>query len=167
MKYSFSLLLYVFSSSAFAIFCPTNFNEIQVGDTLTTVINRCGKPTSQKSYVSRENLPQEWNYYVRMSPDDQATIKMTVAFVDNKATNMNVNGVGLTNTQICNEKTVQIGDSQESVEKACGKPAYVMEGNRPQDLAADAGTPMMDLVYSGSGTPTTLVFEAGKFKERK
>lgn len=165
------------ASPAFALMCPSNFNEISIGDSLASVKSACGTPAGEKTFDSVANTPQEWNYYVApsglntgVSAGGQATLKTTVAFADGKVTNMSVNGVGVSNTAICGG-TIQIGDTEDAVKAACGKPQFINRGTGPQTgtagASADAATKITELTYPSGGGMTTLVFENGIFKQRK
>lgn len=170
-------LTFTLSSSAFAILCPSNFNEISVGDSLESVKTACGAPASEKTVDSAPNTPQEWNYYVApsgsltqgVSASSQATLKTTVAFADGKVTNMSVNGVGVSNTAICGSP-IQVGDTEDTVKAACGKPQFINRGTGSQAGTADAdakASKTTELTYSSGGGTTTLVFVNGVFTERK
>ena len=154
-----------FTTSAFAMFCPNSFNTINIGDTIAQVTAQCGKPTFQKASTSSENQPQEWVYFVKMQPTDQATVKMTIGFDDKGlVTNMSVNGIGLTNSQICGGNTASVGATQSAIKAACGSPAYINQSNTPE--AEAAVTKVMTLIYTGS-PDVTLIFEDGVLKSRK
>lgn len=161
-KISLLFLLTTYATSSYALFCPNNFNEINIGDSIEKVTQQCGKPSSEKSYESKINEPQEWNYYVQMVPGQQGSIKMTIAFANNKVINMSVNGVGLTQTEICGG-TIQLGDTQDQIKTACGKPVFVNK----VDAYPGAPKPAKMTEFRYLGTPTvTLTFENGKLKER-
>ena len=50
---------------SFAFFCPSTFNQIDYGMTISQVTSACGAPASQvKSTKQQDNMPQEWTYYV-------------------------------------------------------------------------------------------------------
>jgi hypothetical protein len=152
------------SSSAFAMFCPNNFNAINIGDTIDQVQKQCGKASSQKASTSRDDQPQEWIYFVKEQPTDQATVKMSIAFDKGVITNMSVNGIGLSTTQICAGNLVAIGSTQEAVKTACNSPAYISESNTPE---AEADVNKI-IVLTYKGTPDVdLEFENGKLKSRK
>jgi hypothetical protein len=155
-------LLFVITTPTFAFFCPTNFNEIKNGDTIDQVKIQCGKPTAESESTSKINMPQEWNYYVQMSPTDQATLKTTIAFTKGKATNMSVNGIGVSSTAICAGNNISVGDTQESITRACGKPAFINQGNQSNAAAIK----VVELTYVGTST-AILVFENGILTETK
>jgi hypothetical protein len=125
----------------------------------------CGAPSSQSSADSTADKPQEWTYYVKAQPSDQSTLRMTVAFTSGKVTNMSVNGIGLTNTQICGGNTVQVGDSEKSVKSLCGDPAFIAQSNLPS--AAKDTVKVTTLIYNTSAEPISLIFNDGKLKSRQ
>jgi len=156
------------SSTAFALLCPGNFNQINIGDNLADVQKKCGKPVSQKTTDSIPNVPQEWNYYLKLSPTDPATLKTSVAFAGGRVVNISVNNVGITNTSICGS-TIQVGDTVDTVKAACGKPAFIMQNNGPASEVqkTDPASKNVDLTYnSGMGT-VVLHFENGILKSSK
>jgi hypothetical protein len=98
------------ATPALAMLCPNNFNEINLGDPIEKVKEQCGQPDSEKASESKADSPQEWNYYVQVSPTDQATLKTTIAFNKGKVTNMSVNGIGVSTTAICGGNNISVGD---------------------------------------------------------
>jgi hypothetical protein len=172
-----TLVTIVSSTNSFALLCPGNFNEINVGDKLAQVKSACGAPTSETTSESEANTPQEWNYYVavnsafyqNVSQGTQATLKTTVAFNNGKVTNMSVNGVGVSSTAVCGNN-IQVGDTENAVKAACGKPAFINRGTGSQQgTQGGNATPIQvtELTYNVGGVITVLVFENGIFKQRK
>lgn len=175
-----------YSTHSFAFFCPNNFNSINFGDTIEQVQAQCGKPTSEKSYKSEGNVPQEWTFYIPASTTstlgvpvgssppgpgtttaNQGSMKVTVAFVNNQVANITSNGIGVGATTVCRNQNIQIGSSMQDVKTACGKPVMIVNTNIAGENAQ--GTPPSDIVewkYEGN-TTATLTFENGKLKERK
>lgn len=154
-------LTLVLAAPTYAMMCPSNFNMINDGDSLTQVKQQCGPPSSEKEIDTSDDAPQEWNYYVVLNPSNPATIKTTVAFVGGKVTNMSVNGTSIGNSSICAGKTVKIGDSQDMVKNACGNPEFINKGT-----GSDAATTkkMTEITYSTSATTVTLTFINGRLK---
>jgi hypothetical protein len=172
-----SLIILGLSTNSFALLCPGNFNQINVGDTIDAVKAACGKPVGEKSTDSTAQGPQEWNYYVSVNPaftqnvsqNTTASLKTTVAFDKGKVTNMSVNGVGVSNTAVCGG-TIQVGDTEDTVKAACGKPAFINRGTGSQEGTEDpnaAKTKTTELTYMSAGNTITFVFENGLFTERK
>jgi hypothetical protein len=100
-----------------AMTCPGNFNIINPGDSVTSVIAQCGKPDKQiDSSRDNPNVPQEWNYFIPQTvamynPMQQAqgSLKATVTFDDTgKAINISVNGIGVGASTVCGAP-VQLG----------------------------------------------------------
>jgi hypothetical protein len=161
-KIFFTAVAALAATPAFAMLCPNNFNEITVGQTMEQIKQQCGPPDSEKSSDSKSDLPQEWNYYVQVSPTDQATLKTTIAFNKGKVTNMSVNGIGVSTTAICGGNNISVGDTEDSIKTACGKPAFINQGN------VNGGTPtkVTDLTYGGTQA-VVLEFEDGVFTGKK
>jgi len=168
MKYLAPSVLFFVSLNSFAMFCPNNFNQINLGDDIAKVKDLCGKPDNEKKYKTDSNVPQEWNYYVKMKPTDTGTIKMTIALTDDKVVNMNVNGVGLTATKICGNP-IQIGNDSKTIIDACGKPVFITKANPDSPQASAASIPSKEIIEDTYNTtpPSTLVFENGKLAQRK
>lgn len=173
MKSIFYLLLMLFScTESFAFFCPTNFNQINIGDTLEEVIKQCGKPNKQKEVTTpNENVVQEWGYYnnAPVSPEPTnppvATLKTNITFdKDGKAISISVNGIGVGATSICGP-LIQIGNTRDQVEAACGKPVFLNKQNTPGDTTPKE-IKTTQVLYE-TDPPLTLIFEDGKLKERK
>jgi hypothetical protein len=158
-KMFFTAVAALTTTPALAMLCPNNFNEINVGQTIEQVKQQCGAPDAEKTSDSKSDLPQEWNYYVQVSPTDQATLKTTIAFNKGKVTNMSVNGIGVSTTAICGGNNISVGDTEDSIKTACGKPAFINQGN----VSAAATTKITDLTY---GT-AVLEFEDSVFTGKK
>lgn len=136
--------------------------QINYGDTIKDVIKTCGKPDSQTSSESSAAKSQEWVYYIKTNPSDQATLRTTIAFDKDKVTNISANGYGVSYTQICGGNTVQVGDSQDSVTKACGKPGFINKDSNDKTEP----TTTTELIYNNP-SKTVLIFENGHLKDRK
>ncbi|HLB58007.1 MAG TPA: DUF2845 domain-containing protein [Gammaproteobacteria bacterium] len=163
MKYFFIVIFALFSNQAYAMFCPTNFNTINIGDTIAAVEQQCGKPNSKKTHETKTGVAEEWNYYVQPDPTaPTSTLKMTIALLDNKIFNITVNGTSLVSTQICGP-TINVGDSTPTLTSACGKPAFINGG---QKQPSEKTTEVTEFTYNG--TPSVvLTFEDGKLTEKK
>lgn len=153
----------------FAFFCPTNFKQIEMGMTLDQVSSTCGKPTSIKEVTKEnDNVPQEWVYFVPQNvgvsafQQTQGTLKTSVAFdADGKAVNISVNGLGVGSSTICGGQQIQLGDSRDTIAKACGDPSFKnkAENNNPP-------TKETHVTYD-SNPPMTLIFRNGLLMERQ
>jgi len=151
----------LFFSSAHAYFCPIGFNQISIGDTIAQVEQQCGVAAEKKEEKTIEG-PQEWNYYVRADPNAAPSVKMTIAFDHNKVINITVNAFSLQNTQVCNNVNIQVGDSTDTVQGACGKPIFI---NASTDAQQQSST-KVKLNYKTQEGITTYVFENGVLKQR-
>jgi hypothetical protein len=163
----------LYTASSYAFFCPTNFNQINIGDSIQTVEQQCGAPAKTEKADAPDNQPQEWNYYLQqpmnvntMPQAEQAmgSIKTSFAFDgEGKLINITVNGVGVAGTTACGSK-ISLGDSRKSVESSCGKPSIISK-------QSSTGTPnvvekQIENTYSSS-PPVTLIFRDGKLAEIK
>ncbi len=154
----------LFSSAWADMFCPNGFSSINMGDSLDAVVKACGEPDSKKTTKKLPFQAQEWVYYVASYPGMTGTLKTTVAFDDSgKVINISVNGAGVSETQICKNKTIQFGNTPEEIEAVCGKPTYI---NKTTGEGAAKPTEITELQYNASPT-VTLVFQNGILTERK
>jgi hypothetical protein len=159
-----SAICLLISQNSLALFCPGNFNQINIGDSLESVIQQCGAPSSQTTATNTDNLPQEWNYYFKLSPTDQATMRATIAFAEGKATNMSINMIGVSVTAICGP-TIQIGDTTKAIKKACGSPAFITQSSLPGSSTTPL-TKTTTLIYQTPSATVSLTFENGKLTGR-
>ncbi len=167
------LALLGLSTSASAIFCPTNFNQINLGDTTETVKKQCGNPAVEKKIEGEDNGPQEWNFYVRpqmkrytetrTNSGSEASVKMSIALNQGKVVNITVNGMSLATTTICGP-SVSVGATSASVKSACGNPVFINKSSN-QD-SAEKPKEIVEYQYN-STPPATLVFVGGLLQERK
>lgn len=174
--YLSSLALIITPSLSFAFFCPTNFNQIDFGDSIAQVTETCGKPDVQNEVSqATDNVPQEWSYFIpqnvtsiALSPAEQGTLKTQVTFDANgKAININVNGVGVGSSPICGGRMIQLGDTRENIKAACGDPSFVNKQTTP----VGGGAPLPDVkittfIYNVN-PPVKLIFENGILKEKQ
>ncbi|HSW70422.1 MAG TPA: DUF2845 domain-containing protein, partial [Gammaproteobacteria bacterium] len=141
-------------------------NSINVGDSIATVLAACGEPDSKTSNNKKATEPQEWAYYVATDPSKPGTMKLTVAFDENgMAINISVNGSGMPQTQLCANGQIQLGDTQEAVQAACGKPTYINQTEAGQKAEVPE-TEILELTYRGPPS-VILVFENGRLTQRK
>src|SRR3990167_10586638 len=175
LKYIASFIFLAFSISAHAMFCPTNFNQITIGDTIEHVQQQCGKPDIEKKSTSEVDTgPQEWNYYVSpgfvgynpppVAGQQQGSVQMTLALNNNKILNITVNGMSLASTTLCGN-SVSVGDSAERVKSACGDPVFVNKSsNQPKGKPTTIETTTLK---NNSTPPVTLIFENDKLKGKE
>jgi hypothetical protein len=169
-----SIFLFLAPTLSFAFFCPNNFNQIQIGDTLDQVTQQCGKPDSQEKKPVEPNVPQEWIYFIPQTVAmggglgaAQGTLRTSFSFdQDGKVLNITVNGIGVGGTMICNNTNIQLGASQDDIKAACGKPSFI---NKQQTAAATSETKQSTQITFTYNTspPAQLIFVDGVLKERK
>lgn len=190
MRFIILFISILFSPISLAMFCPSNFSSIDIGNTLEQVIQTCGEPTSKATNQKSNIASAEWVYYVKTADNSQGTSKMTIVFQDNKVVNItqtdngslspecatanqmgiNVLNVACQSTQVtrnvasssfCNS-LIKIGDTSEMIQSACGKPVFVQ--NQQQDT--QNATEVTELNYAGPPA-VTLIFENGILKDRR
>ncbi len=165
-----ALILLSMTHASYALFCPTNFSIIQEGDSIDKVTSLCGKPDSQETKEVKTEGPQEWSYFIPQtvgtitSNPATGTMKTQIAFdANSKVVNINVNGIGVGSTTICNGANVSLGDTQESVKRACGDPVFV---NKQQETSNTTNqlpaTKVTTFTYSNTTPQVKLTFENGK-----
>ena len=160
-KFFYISALVMLAHPAYALFCPRGYNQIQMGDTLEQVQQQCGKPDKQTETKDDSKAPQQWQYFVKLDPTQQATVNLTVAFAQGKVININVTGTSLVSTSLCGG-TVSIGDTLAQVKSACGTAGFVNKG--PAQPGNE--TTITTLTYN-TNPPVELTFENGKLVKRK
>lgn len=162
-------------ATSYALFCPNNFNQINIGDSIDYVTQQCGAPSTQNTKDKPQEGPQEWSYFIpqTVSSDSlqqqQGTLKTSVTFdANDKAINISVNGIGVGSTTLCNSP-IQLGATREQVKAACGKPSFIDKQNGASDALGQPPPPdkITTFVYGSGTTPATLTFENGKLTEKK
>lgn len=162
--------IYLSPSLALAAFCPTNFQQIQLGFTENQVIAACGEPSKKETKEQEIPSPQEWNYFLKQnapiggaipkSNDGPALLKTSIFFdKEGHAISINVNGVGVGGTTICGSN-IQLGSTRDEVKAACGKPEFVnkQQGFDEQNKEGAQMRKITKFIYD-STPPQTLVFE--------
>lgn len=176
-SYLAGLILSLSSSVSFAFFCPNNFNQIYAGSTMEEVTAACGKPDKEDTTVVKSEPPQEWSYFTPQASNvvsglgARGDFKTQITFdASGKAINITVNNTSTNNTNMCG-RVVQVGDTRDTVEAACGRPSFI---NKQDQQAANTGelsnalgntpAPVQVTTYTYGGK--TLTFENGKLKEQ-
>lgn len=185
----------VLSTNVYAIFCPSNFSNINYGDTISQVQEVCGKPTSQNTIKKPASLAQVWTYYMKQSNFTQNNTKLKFLIVDDKVVNISVVDSSPISVQKCHT-TINPGAGPNLVETNCFKPNNSQENltstrlcgyiistgdtakkveltcgkaaliNQFQRNPAETPIELTELKYAGT-PPVSLIFEDGKLRERK
>lgn len=158
-------------SSCFAFFCPTNFAQIDFGNTTAEVTAICGKPDKEESKEVEPNVPQEWDYYIPSTVSTRGmqattgTLKTQIAF-DEKGNviNISVNGIGVGESTICGS-SIKLGDNKDAIKAACGDPVMI---NKQQTTgeASLRKIKITEFTYN-TNPPVKLIFEDGKLKDKQ
>jgi len=164
-------LIYIIPSLSFAFFCPTNFNQINFGDTVEQVKKQCGNPDKEETREVKKEGPQEWSYFVPQTvvtanmAKTQGTLKTQISFdKDGKAMNISVNGIGVGSTTICGP-AISLGATRDQVKSACGDPSYINKQQLPSNNQP-SDDKITEFTYNTT-PPTKLIFENNKLTERK
>lgn len=177
MRHILLIICLLVSPLMYAMSC-SNGNIIDKGDTLTEVLNSCGKPISNKSYT--KTTEEQWEYINFNQTKTEITIQFvndqikniqimdgsSTCVTDNtatldsssysKLTNCQPNEVIVSSTAIC-KQTISIGNSSADVQAACGSPSTTSQKHTVE---------MRELTYDGS-TLNTLIFENNKLVDWK
>ncbi len=171
---SIPALFLSFSTIASAFFCPTGFQQIYQGDTIDRVIQQCGKPDNQKklkSTAADDNLSQEWVYSKAVL--GQGSLRMNILFSQKKVINLTVNGMNVTNTNLCGP-TIALNDDMAKIKSTCGEPSLI---NKNQQNTTQEAPPNPDdekdlkkgtvEFFYNSSPPVTLIFVDGFLQGKK
>lgn len=172
--YLLTLVLSLTPTLSFAFFCPTNFSQIDFGNTMDEVIKTCGKPDQQEeTKQENENVPQEWSYFVPQTVTNssltpmQGTLKTQITFdAQGKVINISVNGIGVGGTQICGN-SIQLGDTRDNVKAACGKPSFINKQTAPTDNSAPPPDIKITTFIYNVNPPIKLIFQNGVLKDKQ
>ncbi|OGT37291.1 MAG: hypothetical protein A3F12_05640 [Gammaproteobacteria bacterium RIFCSPHIGHO2_12_FULL_38_14] len=169
LKIGLIISICLFPILTYAIKCPTNFNQINVGNTPEQVEKQCGKADKQETKEVKPKAPQEWNYFVNKSfatsnaTAQQSTIKVQVVFdADGKVINISVNGLGTGSTTLCGSE-IKNGMTEDAIKSACGDPTFI---NKQQAGEGKPATKVLEWTYN-TRPPVKLIFENGEFKEKQ
>lgn len=156
----------LFPLTTFAISCPNNGNILNDGDSISYVLQQCGKPKSRNDYNKIIQSTLQWDYY-KSTPGSVNNIKISIYFSENRVSNISVtsNNV-ICHDNICNSpiqnfsstglcgNQISVGNTPENIRSACGQPDNEIN-------STPIIIPMAELRYDGAGQ-NTLVFKDGK-----
>jgi hypothetical protein len=160
----------LFSSECLAFFCPSNFKEIETGDSLAQVEAKCGPADSVSKSAAPIVGPQEWTYYL-VQPTMRTSwtaagigSNKTTFLLDagGKVINITVNGLSTGTTNNCS-RNVSLNDSRKSVERACGAPTSIVRLNA---APSNEDNNLVQMRYN-STPPVTLIFQYGILIDKK
>lgn len=153
---------------SYAFFCPTNFSQINYGNTIDQVTAACGKPDKVDEVIVAPEGPQEWSYYIPQSVTTNSgqpmpgTLKTQMTFDSaGKAINISVNGIGVGSTTVCG-KLIQIGDTSDTIKSTCGDPSFINKQNAGSSAlgSTPASKKVTTMIYK-TNPPVKLIFENG------
>jgi hypothetical protein len=161
-------LFLVFPLSSFGLSCPNSLHLIDKGDTIDYVLNRCGKPLSQREYTKATSSMQQWTYYKTDNPNDPDNpalpkSKLIIIFNNGRVDSIHLN-VGspntqdVTNTNTCG-RSINTTNTMQDIQLSCKTPA------EKKDLQSNT-VPITEFTYDGS-SPNVLIFENGKLSDTK
>jgi len=168
----YALAAFLYSQTTFAMFCPSSFVTINIGDTVDQVRQACKPDTeSTKKIDPPDTLPHTWTYYVTQPGSLSASsMRLDVVFnAQHKVINISSNGAGIANTNLCGNQSqpIQTGYTMEQIKAVCGSPMFIDNGN-PGSVSSDPNAKKIEITEFkyNSTPPTTLTFEDGKLKSR-
>lgn len=169
-------LLAISSTTCFAFVCPTNFTQVDFGNTLQQITEKCGKPDREESKeVEIDSTPQEWNYFVGQRPTTGpssylgAQGRMKVQFVfdgTGSLIDISMNGVSTGSTPVCGN-VISLGASKEQVKAACGDASFINKQTKDGSSTSDLPKKKITTYYYNTTPPVKLIFENGVLKEKQ
>lgn len=172
----FILITIALSSPSYAFLCPTNFSQIEFGNTLEQITEKCGKPDREESKeVETDNSPQEWNYFIAQRPTTGATSylgaqgRMKVQFVfdaTGSLIDISMNGVSTGSTPICGNM-LRLGATKDQVKAVCGDASFINKQTKDGSSTSDLPKKKITTYYYNSTPPVKLIFENGVLKEKQ
>lgn len=172
-KIGLSVVLLGCCINAFALFqCPGGEQFVSVGDSLKTVLSKCGKPKSLTTQKQTPAQDQVWSYRVFGLGSQITTPGFTVHFKGNKVVSVQHGATygrssvpGNQNTIPCPRGSVTIGNTMKEVETACGMPVT----KQPSDENIQSNVKKVSIttvVYQPQSylPETTFVFHDGTLK---
>lgn len=174
-RHTLILFAFLFSSSSYAFVCPTNFSQVDFGDTLQQITDRCGKPDREESKeVEIDSGPQEWNYYIQQRPSvgvnsylgAQGRIKVQFIFdTSGSLIDISMNGVSVGSTPICGNM-LTLGATRDQVKSTCGEASFINKQSTDGSSNPNAKKKITTYFYNTS-PPVKLIFENGVLKEKQ
>ena len=172
-----SLLIPTLSFAA-GFFCPSSNQYVYTGNSLNTVLQRCGAPNATKEVApttSKTTEPgQRWiydyqpaQYNKRAQPvvaPGQALL--TIYFNTTEVIHILVNGHSVQTTSYCGDNPkLKVGMDYLQVRAICSVPSQIRNIQLPQQQKHDMKT---EWTYDNGGySPTTLVFQNSVLTEIK
>jgi hypothetical protein len=180
MKYKRTLMLLASLSSinsSYAFFCPSNFNQVDIGYTIDQVTLQCGAPDKEETQDPEVTVPQQWDYFVPQTVvvgnsfmQQQGTYTSFTFDASGKVMNISVNGVGMANTAICGP-TLALGASSDQVKAACGSPGFISKQEAVPLTDMEKAANRMTIYTYTTGTPNNkpvlLIFQGDRLVEKK
>ncbi len=186
---SVSLLATTPALAVTQLYCPQNSGYINVGMTQAQVITACGQPlTKQKTNapVTQKvavkqliyNALNTGGYYPGESsafygqnsgaqwtlPSGTGGISLEVDIINNKVSDVRINGSSTNAMSICGGTNVQIGDNINQVLNACGSPTMTNNSYIKQVVPSNSPPEVWIYQVNQYQTPNSLTFVNGKLQ---
>jgi len=189
IAFSVSLLAAAPALAVTQIYCPQNSGYINVGMTQAQVLSACGQPltkqrtnapvtqkvpvkqliytalntgayyTGQSAYLYGDRTMSQWTL-----PSGTTGISLEVDIINNKVSDVRINGSSTNAMSICGGTNIQVGDNINQVLNACGSPT--MTNNSYVNQVVPSNNPPEVWIYQVNQyqTPNSLTFVNGKLQ---
>lgn len=180
---SFSLL-FSFSALAAPVYCPQRAGFIDVGMTEDQVINACGQPLTKQApnALVTQKVPVRQLIYTALNtgsvypqlnsafydqwslPSGSTGVSLEVDVINNKVSNVRINGNGVNAMSVCGGMGVQVGDDVGKVYAACGGPSMVNNTFINQPIPSNSKPEVWIYQVDKYQNPISLTFVNGKLQ---
>lgn len=161
-----------------SFYCPQNHGYIKEGMSESQVLQACGKPTNKSS----SKQPASRNIKVTslvfnnvgsknalrngfsVTFGNEGGTSLSVNIVDNKVSDMLVDGQTSTSTNICSGANIQVGDNATKVISSCGSPSVTNTSVRQVFLNGQQEVTNWSYVGNRAQPNFSLTFVNGKLQ---
>lgn len=131
-------------NAANSLYCPQHHGFINPGMTINQVVAACGQPKirNQSNNSVMKKVPVRQLIYTNLNtgapfsgwtriyntwslPSGSTGVSLQIDIMDNKVSNVNINGSSNKAMNICGGQSVEVGSSEQDVYSACGRPNMV------------------------------------------
>lgn len=175
-------------STAFAqlqqLYCPQNSRYITIGMTQEQVVTACGQPLAkqQSNGPVTQKVPVKQLIYTALNtgsvypglnsafynqwslPSGTSGISVQVDVVNDKVSNVVINGSSTNAMSVCGGTGVQVGDSVNKVYNACGSPSMVNTSYINQQVPSNTRPEVWIYQVDKFQSPVSLTFVNGKLQ---
>lgn len=171
------------------LYCPQNSGYINIGMTQAQVITACGQPLTkqQTNAPVTQKVPVKQLIYNSLNaggyypgegaafygqssgaqwslPSGTGGISLEVDIINNKVSDVRINGSSTNAMSICGGTNVQIGDNINQVLNACGSPTMTNNSFINQTVPSNKPPEVWIYQVNQYQTPNSLTFVNGKLQ---